>query len=519
MLGRVGPGRVFGDDVGASRERQSPNHRGGHSRPRHGFLSPGFDRLGAFRRARRAAHRFCSRSSPPRVFRARAPQSPTRISESRTITPPTPPPPSSPTIPSRSACDAEQTRESASPLGTRPGTASMARGRGREFRSDEIRLRVAAPFAVGGSVLGDEQLRASPMPRVLRVETPPTRLPETLFDAEPARRRPRRRRWRRPARRRRSRNASAPPRATRFDPRPAQRRSNPHARRRRRAARVAREARTYPPCAPRAAARVEDVAESSSPFSRGPPIEIREASKSPSTRPRRSSHLGSVRDGRERGDGGDDVASVVGVDEGMAARGRGRELQLGLERALTRARAGEGAWRPPPRGLCRARHLFHVCGIRIPPPRREMPSSRALPYASSYIIWSSAAPPPPASTTIARGEIATREGGAKCEAHPPLERPGAVRGRRRGRRRGCRARRSVRIDARARGDDDRRSQRGGSRAETPSPRGRVATRVPFSPEREQKAERNATAESDSSAARGNERDRGRARSCRRPTLA
>ena len=99
-------------------------------------------------------------------------------------------------------------------------------------------------------------------------------------------------------------------------------------------------------------------------------------------------------------------------------------------------------------------------------------------------------------------------GRGEGEAHPPLERPGAVRGDRRGRRRDCRARRSVRIDARARGDDDRRSSRGVSRAEsTNAARRRFATRVPFSPEREQKNERNATAESDSSAARGNERDR------------
>ena len=158
----------FGDDVGASRERQSPN-RGGHSRPRHGFLSAGFDRLGAFRRARRAAHRFARatrRAFPQR--RASIANSDFRIADdnaagrrrrrrprfrrARRATP--------------------NRRENSSPLGTRPGTASMDAGAGAKSATTSLaRAKFAGtspPFAPADPIHGDGD-RASPMPRVLRV--------------------------------------------------------------------------------------------------------------------------------------------------------------------------------------------------------------------------------------------------------------------------------------------------------------------------------------------------------------
>ena len=245
-----------------------------------------------------------------------------------------------------------------SPLGTRPGTASMDAGAGANSATmPPAEIRRTPPFAPADPIHGDGD-RASPMP-VSSASPPPTRR-RTLFDAEPARRRHRRRRWRRPARRRRGRR----PARFRFDPIRVPRNPipNPHARRRRRAARVAREARTYPPCAPRAAARrgrrrifVGVLARTTDRDPRGRTAEQRRrrrARKSP----------GSVRDGRERGDGGDDVASVVGVDEGMAARGL--ELGIGLERArrggARRGARARGDRRS--RGLCRARRGYR--GIR-----------------------------------------------------------------------------------------------------------------------------------------------------------
>ena len=174
--------------------------------------------------------------------------------------------------------------------------------------------------------------------------------------------------------------------------------------------------------------RVEDVAESSSEFSRGPPIEIREGELAEQRRRRRArKSRGSVRDGRERGDGGDDVASVVGVDEGMRARagsssGSGSSARVGGARAR-----GEGAWRPPLARLMSS--AARLSRDPNPPPRREMPSSRALPYASSYIIWSSEAPPAPASYHHRAGRDRDARGRGEMRGAPAARKTGRRAGR------------------------------------------------------------------------------------------
>ena len=350
-LGRVGPRLVFGDDVGASREGQSPNHRGGHFPPRHGFLLTVFYRLGAFRRARRATHRFARearRAFPPRARLDRQLGFPNRRRQRRRRR-------------RRSHRPRRRRRRRATPnrrenfLPARNSTghgqhrARARRRREREPRDDVPRVPVAALEDVRAAreIRGrraavhprgtDERRRRPRVPsRVLlrrggeraRPDSKPMPKPRVVFVvvvvggvaprvavavAVAAATAPTRIRETRPGTLGSVRGVEG----------------------------VRRESRAKPGGILHAfhgRRRVEDVAESPSEFSRGPPVEIRAGERAEQRRRRAEGSSGTVRGGREqRGDGGDDVAVVVGVDEGLGARGLGRELEL-VRRARARMR-------------------------------------------------------------------------------------------------------------------------------------------------------------------------------------